>query len=403
MTPILTQRVFADIVRAYRTDYGLTPYLVQPDGHLLRQQTDAPENLGVLTDCRREALQEAMRWGEPNVFFLAPGVISWIVPVVDGDRLLGGVSGGEMLEAEDGDVDGAVNHLVQAGCPFAAAARYIQKRPIWRLGDTWSTASRLFSLVYACSGLTPTQLDRNRESARQQRGIAETIHLSKNKPHPGPSIQEERTLLAMLRIGDQTGTRRALNDMLAAIFLRSPRLAVVKARMIELLGYLIRAAIEDNPAMEPLFERHLAWLEKLIAADDFETLCDVVRQALDDFMREFERPEFKRLDHRVRLALDYIAGHYSDPVTLGEVARAAQSSPFHIAHLIKRVTGRTVLQHVHAHRIEQARLMLQQNRLDCLEIAMKLGYADQSHFTRLFRRHMGMTPAKYRRQFFRGA
>jgi hypothetical protein len=69
-------------------------------------------------------------------------------------------------------------------------------------------------------------------------------------------FEKERALLAHIRAGDRNTARRILNEMLATIYLTSHQLVVLRARTVEMMSCLTRAAIEDNPLMEPLIVRN---------------------------------------------------------------------------------------------------------------------------------------------------
>jgi len=62
-------------------------------------------------------------------------------------------------------------------------------------------------------------------------------------------------------------------------------------------------------------------------------------------------------------------------------------------------TGMTPLDYVHAHRLEEAKQMLETGDLPVEAIANEVGYEDTSFFGRLFRRKVGLTPAQYRLRF----
>ena len=389
---------FDELARACRAQYGLAPDFATADGRLPAAAAADVCNAAVLRQARRHALAEAVRWGEPYVFFLAPGLVSWMAAVMDGERLLGGVVGGEVTPAEDpADVRAAVAYLVGAGCRRRQAGAYVRGRPSWPQARTRAAADFLQQAVYRFSGFDAACLTRNRDNALQQRQIAETIHEWKRGRPAAPPFHEERLLPALIRVGDRAGARSLLNRLLADMLLDSTRTAVLQARAIELIGFLVRAAIEDNPLLDSLLAQHRRWVEEIFAAADFERLCEALRRVLDAFMDAIELQGFNREDRRVRAALDYLAAHLGAPVALAEVGRAVGLSGYRLAHLVKAHTGRTLMQHLRRLRVERARRTLEQTDGDLADLAASLGYADQSHFIRQFRQLVGVTPARYRR------
>ncbi|HTU59731.1 MAG TPA: AraC family transcriptional regulator [Polyangiales bacterium] len=98
-----------------------------------------------------------------------------------------------------------------------------------------------------------------------------------------------------------------------------------------------------------------------------------------------------------RQALTHIETHALGSLSLAQVARALGRSTTHLASVVRKETGRTVGQWILESRMAEARRRLRatDERVDV--IGERLGYADVTHFIRLFRRTHGVTPAAWRR------
>jgi two-component system response regulator YesN len=400
MTTRLSNNMMTQLRRDYRQAYGLPCLPLALNGTITdRERSSALHNNAIFCRARAHALEEAVRWGEPYALFMAPGLMTWIIPLVDEESVVGGLTGGEVrVEGDVTDTTELVNFIVSAGISRKAATAYVGKVPVWPQPRVHEAAASLYDSFYQLSGWTPTLLTRHRTDAQQQRQIAEAIHERKRQPDRAYPLEEERILLSLIRVGNRAGARSMLNTMLAAIYLYSPREAVIRARIIEMMGYLVRAAVEDSPLLEPLLERQQKWMEQIFNTEGFEALCKVVRKALDDFMDSIFEQGYGRTNKKVRRALDYIAEHYTEELRLEDVATHVGLSTFRIAHMVKDFTGRTILQHVKRLRTEKARRLLEDTSLTCAEIAYEVGFSDQSFFTRQFREMTGTTPAKYRRE-----
>ena len=92
----------------------------------------------------------------------------------------------------------------------------------------------------------------------------------------------------------------------------------------------------------------------------------------------------------------YIQTHLAHALSLVELAAVAQTSPAHFARMFKQVTGQTPHQYVTTCRMEQAKQLLVETDVPLSDIALQVGGADHSHFTALFRQHVGTTPKAYR-------
>jgi AraC family transcriptional regulator len=87
----------------------------------------------------------------------------------------------------------------------------------------------------------------------------------------------------------------------------------------------------------------------------------------------------------------------AEHISIPSLAERFALEPIYLGRTFKRFTGETLARYRNRLRIEKARHLLQKE-IPLVEIAQELGFADQSHLTRVFRREMGTTPAEYRRR-----
>ena len=85
--------------------------------------------------------------------------------------------------------------------------------------------------------------------------------------------------------------------------------------------------------------------------------------------------------------------------SLGELAAIAGVSRFHFSRLFTKAMGLPPTRYLERLRVERAKEMIQSSDLPLVQIALAVGFADQSHFTRRFRRWVGCTPARYAREY----
>jgi AraC family transcriptional regulator len=97
-------------------------------------------------------------------------------------------------------------------------------------------------------------------------------------------------------------------------------------------------------------------------------------------------------------ALRFIDEHLCDNFSLQDLADAACTSRFHFARQFRSSTGCSPMGFVLRARIEAGRQMLSRDEPRIAAVAVALGFFDQSHFTRAFRRVVGVPPRTYARQ-----
>jgi AraC family transcriptional regulator len=103
-------------------------------------------------------------------------------------------------------------------------------------------------------------------------------------------------------------------------------------------------------------------------------------------------------DRRLRRVLDHIHANLSSSLTLEDMASEAAMSRFHFVRAFTKAVGMSPLQYVIGERIRIAKVLLRTTRLPVAAIALRAGYEDTSRFGQHFRRHVGTTPAAFRRE-----
>jgi AraC family transcriptional regulator len=99
--------------------------------------------------------------------------------------------------------------------------------------------------------------------------------------------------------------------------------------------------------------------------------------------------------HQARRVLDYIESNLGGQLTLTELARIADLSLHHFAHMFKRTIGVAPYRYVLERRVEWAKGMLRPARARLVDISLAVGFDSQSHFTSAFRRMVGATPTEF--------
>jgi AraC family transcriptional regulator len=105
--------------------------------------------------------------------------------------------------------------------------------------------------------------------------------------------------------------------------------------------------------------------------------------------------------HKLRRVIEFIDENLERDLTLAELAEVAELSPFHFARSFKQTAGSTPIQFLMQRRIDFARRLLVESELPIVEIGLRAGFKNQSHFATLFRKITAMTPKAYRNEHLR--
>ena len=102
--------------------------------------------------------------------------------------------------------------------------------------------------------------------------------------------------------------------------------------------------------------------------------------------------------YNVKLILDYISEHYTEIITIEELAEMLHFSPQYFMRFFKKYTGMTCLDYINDYRLNTAARLLLETNKSVSEIAEEVGLRNVSYFNRLFKRKYEMTPREYRKK-----
>lgn len=100
--------------------------------------------------------------------------------------------------------------------------------------------------------------------------------------------------------------------------------------------------------------------------------------------------------YKLRRVQEFINENLENDMSLAEIAAVADLSQFHFARAFRKTVGQTPQQYLMQQRIEKAKNLLADGELPIVEVSLRSGFKNQSHFTTLFRKFTSFTPKSWR-------
>lgn len=171
-------------------------------------------------------------------------------------------------------------------------------------------------------------------------------------------------------------------------------------------GYGVRQALALTAAEEQQLDHAVRglWLESTQPADAFSQpllgaqLAALLQLARRAYHRQFPAEPLGGPDLLSRFEAQltaYLAADAQPLPTVQHFAEALHVSPAYLGEVLRRHTGRSAQQHLHAALLEKARLLLLSTPLSVQEVALRLGYENPSYLGRLFKQKTGLTPKEF--------
>jgi len=177
----------------------------------------------------------------------------------------------------------------------------------------------------------------------------------------------------------------------------------------ELLAEITATIVERN-AEVPFFPQTVVWDDRLAPmilqahracedGADSLTVESLTLAALTFLIRRHAEPRvtmrpFKNERAAVKRAKEYLAENFTQNISLETLSKIAYLSPFHLLRAFRQSVGLPPHEYLINLRIEHGKQLLAKGRA-LAEVAYETGFCDQSHFSRQFKRLVGITPGRY--------
>ncbi len=356
-----------------------------------------------------KAGQQAASLGETYITRCHAGLVELFAPVMFRETHIGSVTCGPVLlwELDDLARQEIANRTADLTIDQAELAADCDKIRIYSGKTVQASADLLNMAVNYLAQAGVSRLEHRRELNFQQARIAELIFQKKQAeetisilenatPHSYP-LHKEKELLGRVRLGDRAGAREILNEILGEIFFHNAgNLEIIKARVLELVVVISRAAVEGGAHLERMLGLNFELLTGILSISSFDELCMMIKTTLDTMLDHvYETRNVKNAD-TLGMALRYIREHYAEQITLEDAAKSVFLSPFYLSHTLKDELGITFIEYLTRVRMEEAKKLLASKALSLQAVAEAVGYDDASYFSKVFKKNAGITPNKYR-------
>ena len=232
--------------------------------------------------------------------------------------------------------------------------------------------------------------------------ITRLLHENSENSFRHTTYREENRRYHLLMQGDMAAVDEAvrISDPKLQGKLSSDPIRNMRYLFIIGTGLATRYAIEAGVPQERVYSLSDLFIQK---ADTLTT-----EKALKDLVREFwtKLVELVRLSKSEKIftkpimtCLNFIDSHYSDKITLSDLASQVGMHPNYLAVLFKKELGESFGSYIMRRKVETSQALLTRTEYTYSQIAYSLAFCSQSHFIRVFKEKTGFTPRQYRLQF----
>ncbi|KAA9016980.1 AraC family transcriptional regulator [Niallia endozanthoxylica] len=249
----------------------------------------------------------------------------------------------------------ALFHLIYSGF-FYCTKEYIVER------DNWNS----YLFIYVRKGSMKIQYDHKEYIAAEN----SFVFLNCNKPHLYQA--EEDTIFDWLHFSGN-----ASEDYFDYLFHNSGCVYSIYNNFVitDCMSSILDMAEKDN-----------------VDEDDASIMIHKILYELKQLSKHAEETHI----NSIRSAIKYLESHYQDQITLTDLAKCANLSPFHFSRVFKKHMNCSPYQYLISYRINNAKKLLHNTNLSVQEISFACGFNSVPHFIKIFKQHTNVSPKKFR-------
>lgn len=169
----------------------------------------------------------------------------------------------------------------------------------------------------------------------------------------------------------------------------------IRLKVLELVMYAERIAFREGGMSYHFRDRR----DYMTSVEELRHLAEIRRwfgnkmKTTAEIIRGKSGEKYSDIVERARA---YISDHFSKEISLDDVSREVNVSPYYFSKIFKDETGETFVEYVTGLRMGKAKELLKDRSFSIKQICAECGYSDPNYFSRIFKKNTGVTPSEYR-------
>lgn len=391
-----------DIAKSYSVSTGIDTRIIDNSGvtihyscasEICKLCEKAGEKIG--GRCAKTHLYgtiQADRFGGKYIFFCHLGLVHWVTPLYKDSELNGGMLAGPVLMVKPEDM---TNDEYQAlSSIFTKPEMTLENIPFKNPKTVDALSQLLYYSVYNRKFEDSTTAMDLQADIGQYMQHLKTMGGTEADSYP---LDKESKLITMITLGDKNGAQKVLSEILAhTFFVTGVKFNLVKARVLELVIVLSRAALHGGADPNQIFGMNYTYLNQINEYNSIEQLTLWMSKIINKFTEcVFDLQDVKHIDV-IYKSIEYIRRNYMKKVTLDEVAENASLSPSYFSRIFKSEMKISFNSYLNNVRIEMSKKLLFDEDIPLSDISMLVGFEHQSYYSKIFKQITGKSPRQYR-------
>lgn len=356
----------------------------------------------------RKACEESARWKEPYFFVCHAGLVMWAVPVIINEIHIGAVICGQVLLWEPDEMyfeELEQYHTRLTSDNYRVLEKEAKKLKVISVNQCQSSANLLFVIVKYMANTYDTAFMEQKSLLEWRNAILARLEKQKAEHQEetfdmSVYLRRERRFLQALRMADKKKADKIIPLLFTDIeMLSGHNIENIQQMLEELMIVSSRALIEAGIEIDIIIRLVREYKENMKKYSHSDELFMYTYQTFDSLL-ESAYLLIRSMEHTsiIKTVRKYIDDHYSEKITMEDIAASVSLSPSYLSVLFKKKMNMTIHDYLIRVRIEKSIELMSNRNLSIKEVMQQCGIESQSYYNKIFKKTIGLTPGKYRNQ-----
>lgn len=207
----------------------------------------------------------------------------------------------------------------------------------------------------------------------------------------------ERRLFAQVTRGNWPGVKQLANEFFDWMIKNYyDDREDIQLKVLEFVIWAEREAFMNGGIETYGFHSRKDYMKTVLECPDYTALRDWFLHKLEEVCKKVATKREEQSGSVISKAKEYINQNFAKELSLDDVSRIVNISPYYFSKLFKEESGENFIEYLTRVRIAYAKELLKNLSLSIKEICMMSGYSDPNYFSRIFKKQEGITPSEYR-------
>ena len=174
----------------------------------------------------------------------------------------------------------------------------------------------------------------------------------------------------------------------------------LKNIFISYTSIVSRATIENGLAWEVSLTLTDFYFEAVEELNTIKDINELFLKMILDYTEHVNKVKMYNYSSAILKCQKYIFEHLYEKISLSILADYSSMNPCYLSHLFKKEVGVSISDYIQKERIEESKKLILSGKKSLVDIYVPLGFIDQSHFSKTFKKFVGITPKEYKTLYF---